>query len=128
MSPLTVPPRALGRGVEELRECAGGGRREQVEQLASPGIDRRQFLQTLSASLALSGLTACSRPPQAEIVPYVHAPAGQIDGLPRFFASTLTRDGYAHGVLVESNMGRPTKIEGNPHHPASLGSTDIFAR
>ncbi len=93
---------------------------------AAAGVDRRQFLQTLSASLALSGLGACSRPPQGQIVPYVHAPAGQVDGLPRFFASTLTREGYAHGVLVESNMGRPTKIEGNPRHPASLGGTDIF--
>ncbi len=93
---------------------------------AAPGLDRRQFLQTLSASLALSGLGACSRPPQGQLVPYVHAPAGQVDGLPRFFASTLTREGYAHGVLVESHMGRPTKIEGNPHHPASLGGTDIF--
>jgi hypothetical protein len=46
-----------------------------------------------------------------------------VQGEPIFFATALTRGGYAHGVLVESNMGRPTKIEGNPAHPASLGST-----
>jgi len=30
------------------------------------------------------------------------------------------------GVLIETTMGRPIKIEGNPKHPVSLGSTDIF--
>ncbi|HEY1725475.1 MAG TPA: hypothetical protein VGF89_08630 [Steroidobacteraceae bacterium] len=91
-------------------------------------IDRRGFMKYLSASLALAGVSACSHPRQLEIVPYVHTPTGQIDGVPRYFASTLTRGGYGHGVVVESNMGRPTKIEGNPQHPASLGATDIFAQ
>ena len=36
--------------------------------------------------------------------------------------------GFAIGVLVESQMGRPIKIEGNPDHPASLGATDAFAQ
>ncbi|HVN45030.1 MAG TPA: 4Fe-4S dicluster domain-containing protein [Steroidobacteraceae bacterium] len=117
----------LWRSLEE-RTGADGVR--PTAQPAAPlaGMDRRQFFEALGASLTLAGLAGCSRPPQGEIVPYVHAPLGQTDGLPRFFASTLTRDGYAHGVLVESTMGRPTKIEGNPHHPASLGATDIYAQ
>ena len=103
--------------------------RTQHPQLAQTlALDRRGFLKLLGASLALAGLSACSHPPQDQIVPYVHAPIGQVDGLPRFFATVLTRDGYAHGVLVENHMGRPTKIEGNPQHPASFGATDIFAQ
>jgi molybdopterin-containing oxidoreductase family iron-sulfur binding subunit len=36
--------------------------------------------------------------------------------------------GAATGLLVRSNEGRPTKIEGNTEHPDSLGATDIFAQ
>lgn len=119
------------RTLEELaeREDCWLWLRERQPQLHAPlDLDRRGFLQLLGASLALAGLTACGQPPQGQIVPYLRAPVGQVDGLPRYFATTLTRDGYAHGVLVESHMGRPTKIEGNPQHPASLGGTDIFAQ
>ncbi|MFN3374381.1 MAG: molybdopterin oxidoreductase, partial [Chloroflexus sp.] len=55
-------------------------------------------------------------------------PEGRIPGVPQFFASTLTLGGYGAGVLVRSNEGRPTKVEGNPRHPASLGGTDLFAQ
>jgi len=110
---------------EEFRQWL----REQQPHIAEAlSLDRRAFLQLMGASLALAGLSACGHPPQDQIVPYVHAPVGQTDGLPRFFATTLMRDGYARGVLVENRMGRPTKIEGNPLHPASLGATDIFAQ
>ncbi len=121
----------LWRSLEELadREAFRVWLREQHPQLADAlNHERREFLKILGASMALAGFAACSHPPQDEIVPYVHSPLGQVDGLPRFFATALLRNGYAHGVLVENHMGRPTKIEGNPQHPASLGATDIFAQ
>jgi molybdopterin-containing oxidoreductase family iron-sulfur binding subunit len=45
-----------------------------------------------------------------------------------FFATAATLSGYASPVLVESHLGRPTKIEGNDKHPASLGGTDIYTQ
>lgn len=91
-------------------------------------IGRRQFLQLMAASLALAGLGACTRQPDEKIVPYVRAPEDIVPGIPLFFATAMTLGGIASGVLVESHMGRPTKIEGNPKHPASLGATNAFAQ
>ncbi|MBV9079491.1 MAG: 4Fe-4S dicluster domain-containing protein [Elusimicrobia bacterium] len=81
----------------------------------------------MAASLAMAGLgTACTRQPLEKIFPYSEAPERVIPGRPLFFATALTRQGAARGVLVESHLGRPTKVEGNPLHPDSLGSTDVF--
>jgi molybdopterin-containing oxidoreductase family iron-sulfur binding subunit len=88
---------------------------------------RRAFLKIMAASAALAG-AGCSGPPQEVIVPYVRMPEKMVPGKPLFYATAFMRRGVAQGVLVESNMGRPTKVEGNPHHPASLGATDVFAQ
>ncbi len=92
------------------------------------GIERRDFLKLMGASLALAGLSACTRQPEEKIVPYVRQPEQIIPGRPLFFATAIPLGGIASGVLVESHMGRPTKVEGNPDHPASLGATDAFAQ
>ena len=77
----------------------------------------------MGASLALAGLTGCTKQPEERILPYARSPEETVPGQPLFFASAVTLCGYAEGVLVESHGGRPTKIEGNPRHPASLGAT-----
>ena len=82
----------------------------------------------MGASLALAGVSACTKQPPEEIVPYVRQPEELVPGRPLFFATAMPFAGVAQPVLVESHMGRPTKIEGNPEHPASLGATDIFAQ
>jgi MoCo/4Fe-4S cofactor protein with predicted Tat translocation signal len=89
---------------------------------------RRKFLKLMGASLALAGLSACTRQPNEQIMPYVRAPEEVIPGKPLFFATAMPLSGIATGLLVESHMGRPTKIEGNPEHPASLGSSDAFCQ
>ncbi len=90
------------------------------------GQSRREFLTLMGASLALAGLTACTKQPPEEILPYVRQPEGLVPGRPLFFATAASHDGFARGILVESHEGRPTKIEGNPDHPTSLGATDVF--
>src|SRR5260221_11831242 len=97
------------------------------ETLADP-VARRTFLKLMGASTALAGVTACTQQPVEKIVPYVRQPEELIPGKPLFFATAMTLGGAATGILVESHEGRPTKIEGNPLHPASLGATDVFAQ
>ncbi len=93
------------------------------------GSSRRNFLKLMGASLALGGLSACTlRKTQEKIVPYVNPPEEVIPGRPLFFASSVPWCGYGKGVIVESHEGRPTKIEGNPDHPASLGAADIWGQ
>src|SRR6202045_3383030 len=91
-------------------------------------VSRRGFLKVMGASLGLAGMTGCVRLPLEPIVPYVRQPEEVIPGRPMFYASAVTLGGYASPVLVESHLGRPTKVEGNDQHPASLGGTDIFAQ
>lgn len=101
--------------------------RKEFPRQAAPleaSLDRRDFLKFLGASLALSGLSACARPPSPseKIVPFVRAPEAFIPGRAEMYATALLDGGYAEGVLAESHHGRPTRVEGNPDHPASLGA------
>jgi Fe-S-cluster-containing dehydrogenase component len=85
-------------------------------------VTRRRLLHLIGASASLAGGAACSRGAMRDIVPYVNQPPEVTPAVPTFYATTMSIDGYGVGMLVESHEGRPTKAEGNPHHPASLGS------
>jgi len=119
-----------------LEELAGSDEFQEIlhrefPKGASEWLDdfsRRGFLKTMGASLALAGLTGCTRMPVTEIVPYVRQPENVVPGRPMFYATAFTLGGYASPILVESHLFRPTKIEGNPEHPASLGGTDVYAQ
>ncbi len=87
-------------------------------------VSRRGFLSVIAASVALAGLTSC-RKPQTNILPFNKRPDGFKPGLPQFYATVMPRNGYGIGVLVKSSDGRPTKIDGNPDHPSSLGGSDL---
>ena len=91
-------------------------------------VSRRSFLKVMGASLALAGISGCVIQPPEKAIPYVTQPEEYIPGKPDFYATAMTLGGIATGLLVRSNDFRPTKIEGNPQHPGSLGSTDAFAQ
>lgn len=92
------------------------------------GLSRRNFIKVMGASLALAGLSGCVIQPSEKIVPYVRQPEEVIPGKPLFYATAMTLGGVALGLLAKSNEGRPTKIEGNPDHPGSLGATDVLGQ
>src|SRR5439155_22203844 len=121
--------RKYWRCLEELADSADFQElvRDEFPRLASAweeSLSRRRFLTLMGASLALAGLNGCSRPAPETIVPYVRQPEEIVPGRPLYFASAMTLNGAGTGILVESHEGRPTKIEGNPDHTASLGATD----
>jgi molybdopterin-containing oxidoreductase family iron-sulfur binding subunit len=87
---------------------------------------RRNFLKLAAASLAFAGITACTKQPKEVIVPYVRQPEEFIPGVPLYYATAMQMGGVGTGLLATSYLGRPTKIEGNPDHPGSLGASDYF--
>lgn len=93
-------------------------------QAADPE-SRREFLKLMGASLLLAAMPGCAQRPE-KIVPYVNQPEGIIPGKPLFFATGMPFNRHTTGLLVESHMGRPTKIDGNPGHVDSLGATNLF--
>ena len=99
-----------------------------------PGFDRRRFLSLSAAALGMAGLAGCRRP-DLQILPYSRTTDENLrpldvpsPGLPTFYATSQPRPGGCLPIIVESHEGRPTKIEGNPQHPASQGATDVFAQ
>src|SRR5438105_175459 len=151
LADVSLPPRPLNLAAvrAQLQSKAGKPYWRTLEELAGdPGfedllhrefprqapsewddsVDRRDFLKLMAASLALAGLSGCGRAPEQYIVPYVKQPDGLVPGKPRFYATAMPFGADAIGLLVESHEGRPTKIEGNPDHPSSLGATNAFAQ
>ncbi len=116
---LAEDPDFVARAVQEFPSLA--------ETLASPH-DRRSALKLMAAAFAMAGLGGCDWAPEGTLIPAVRAPPNIIPGLPNFYATANMLDGYATGIVVTHQMGRPIKVEGNPRHPASLGATDVFAQ
>ncbi|HUE84415.1 MAG TPA: TAT-variant-translocated molybdopterin oxidoreductase [Pyrinomonadaceae bacterium] len=109
---------------------------QHAEQWDDP-IERRTFLKLMGASLALAGLSGCVYQPPEKIVPFVRQPEEMVPGRPLFFATAASVSGIATPLLVRSNEGRPTKVEGNPDHPNNRNAsqddrgssaTDLFSQ
>ena len=95
-----------------------------ASELTDP-VSRRHFVKIMSASFLFAGLglTGCRRP-EENILPYSRLPEGYVHGTAQFYATARPTRGSAIPLLVKSSDGRPTKIEGNPEHPATHGGTD----
>ena len=115
--------------IEERPEFRAALEREFPEGASElpEGVTRREMMMLLGASLSLAGLAGCRRPVE-EIVPYVNAPEEIVPGIPRYYATTMPFRRSAYGLIVESHEGRPTKIEGNPLHPSTLGASSSLVQ
>src|SRR6056297_1280600 len=88
-------------------------------------VSRRSFLRVMGASIALAGFASCRKPVQ-KILPFSKQPEDLVLGEPNFYATSMPFQDSLTGLLVTNNEERPTKIEGNPDHPASAGRTNIY--
>lgn len=101
--------------------------KEFMQPASTPeGLDRREFLKLMGASLALSSLS-CVRRPTEQLVPYVKRPREVIPGIPNYYASSFYDGGEGFGLIVQTREGRPIKVEGNPKHPSNTGGMSARA-
>ncbi len=84
---------------------------------------RRSFLKAAGFTFAGAVASSCARAPEVDAIPYVQQPEGILPGRPVFYATTCGACEARCGLLVTDRDGRPVKIEGNPDHPFSGGST-----
>jgi molybdopterin-containing oxidoreductase family iron-sulfur binding subunit len=117
------------RFIEELsadaaaRDAEFGAAFEMVD-----AVGRRAVLKAMTASLAAAGVAACSARADLRAMPYVDAPDTVRSDAAKLYATSVVFMGYAQPVLGETHMGRPTKLEGNPQHPAARGASDAFTQ
>lgn len=122
--------RRFWRGLDELADTPDfrAALAQEFPALASFDWNRRGVLRAFGASLALAGLAGCEADPDDRAMPYVEDPEHLIPGRPQFYATMVPFAGIAQPVIGTTNVGRPTKLEGNPDHPASRGATDPFTQ
>ena len=99
---------------------------ESAHDRTASSMNRRDFVHLVGAGIALAGLDACTPMPARHILPYVDNRPELTPGVGTYYATAMCIDGIATGLIVESHDGRPTKIEGNPEHPGSLGASGPF--
>jgi molybdopterin-containing oxidoreductase family iron-sulfur binding subunit len=91
------------------------------------GASRRNVLKIMAASFGLAGLAACRRPVE-RVLPSSRAIEDFVPGQAYYYTTVFQHAGEAMGLVVETHDGRPTKIEGNPAHPYSLGACSVHGQ
>ncbi|KFE64770.1 4Fe-4S dicluster domain-containing protein [Hyalangium minutum] len=112
------------RSLEERRATLAAPEGEFPLGASEPpqGISRRAVLELAAFGAAAAGLSGCFRQPPEKVMPYSKQPPEVTPGVPLHYATGLTLEGYVRGLVVRSHEGRPTKVEGNPEQPESLGA------
>jgi MoCo/4Fe-4S cofactor protein with predicted Tat translocation signal len=121
------------RSVDELADTPGFREMVQREFPAQAAewvdpVSRRGFLKVMSASLALAGLSGCTKQPDEPIYPYVKEPEDLVLGRPVYFATAMPFNTGAIPLLVKSDAYRPIKLDGNPEHPVNHGTSDPLSQ
>jgi len=93
------------------------------------GLSKRDFMKLMGASMALAGvgLTGCRRP-ESHLVAFNKGVEWTIPGKFLYYATSMPTRFGAVPLVASTSDGRPTKLEGNPLHPATNGGTDSFAQ
>jgi MoCo/4Fe-4S cofactor protein with predicted Tat translocation signal len=91
------------------------------------GASRRNVLKIMAASFGLAGLAACRRPME-KVLPASRGIENWVPGQAYYYTTVFQHAGEAMGLVVETHDGRPTKIEGNPAHPYSLGPCTVHGQ
>ena len=88
-------------------------------------MKRRDFLKILGVGGVGTGLGyffgKASKPPAAELIPYLNPPVDVIPGVANWYPSLCTQCSAGCGIHVRVMEGRAKKIEGNPLHPINKG-------
>jgi MoCo/4Fe-4S cofactor protein with predicted Tat translocation signal len=111
----------------EFREMVAREFPAQAAEWIDP-VSRRGFLKVMSASLALAGLSGCTKQPDEPIYPYVKEPEDLVLGRPVYFATAMPFNTGAVPLLVKTDAYRPIKVDGNPEHPVNRGSSDPISQ
>jgi MoCo/4Fe-4S cofactor protein with predicted Tat translocation signal len=111
----------------EFQEMVGREFPAQAAEWIDP-VSRRGFLKVMSASLALAGLSGCTKQPDEPIYPYVKEPEDLVLGRPVYFATAMPFNTGAVPLLVKTDAYRPIKVDGNPEHPVNRGSSDPLSQ
>jgi hypothetical protein len=86
-----------------LREFPDGASEWPIE------LNRRDFLKLAAASLALAGVTACTKQPTQQILPYVNQPANLVLGEPLIYATSMLLGGFATAFWSRAAKGTRSK-------------------
>ena len=98
---------------------------DQVESTSrAGGFTRRSIFKFGAGAAAISALEACRRPVD-KMVPYNRQVEYSTPGISYHYSTARAERGDVIGLVAEVHENRPTKIEGNPEHSGSRGTTDL---